>query len=90
MTCIPFPAYNVDKGLKPLNNIFCSILHRDLEFTQNLGLTLLAFANSSNVILSETELDRFIVGFRLGARFAYDAFVDNSAPYRDYLKEEFE
>ena len=40
--------------------------------------------------LSETELDRFIVGFRLGARFAYDAFVDNSAPYRDYLKEEFE
>ena len=37
LTCIPFPAYNVDKGLKPLNNIFCSILHRDLEFTQNLG-----------------------------------------------------
>ena len=37
MTCIPFPAYNVDKGLKPLNNIFCSILHRDSEFTQNLG-----------------------------------------------------
>lgn len=52
--------------------------------------TFLAFANSSNVILSETELDRFIVGFRLGARFAYDAFVDNSAPYRNYLKEEFE
>ena len=40
LTCIPFPAYNVDKGLTPLNNIFCSILHRDLEFTQNLGLTL--------------------------------------------------
>ena len=37
MTCIPFPAYNVDKGLTPLNNIFCSILHRDLEFTQILG-----------------------------------------------------
>ena len=29
LTCIPFPAYNVDKGLTPLNNIFCSILHRD-------------------------------------------------------------
>jgi hypothetical protein len=37
LTCIPFPAYNVDKGLTPLNNIFCSILHRDLEFTQILG-----------------------------------------------------
>ncbi len=52
--------------------------------------TFLAFANASNIVLSETELDRFIVGFRLGARFAYDAFVDNSAPYRNYLKEEFE
>ena len=52
--------------------------------------TFLAFANASNIVLSETELDRFIAGFRLGARFAYDAFVDNSAPYRDYLKEEFE
>ena len=52
--------------------------------------TFFAFANASNIVLSETELDRFIVGFRLGARFAYDAFVDNSAPYRDYLKEEFE
>lgn len=39
MTCIPFPAYNVDKGLTPQNNNFCSILHCDLEFTQNLGLT---------------------------------------------------
>ena len=37
LTCIPFPAYNVDKGLTPLNNIFCSILHRNLEFTQILG-----------------------------------------------------
>ena len=40
LTCIPFPAYNVDKGLTPLNNIFCSILHRDLEFTQILGQSL--------------------------------------------------
>ena len=40
LTCIPFPAYHVDKGLTPLNNIFCSILHRDLEFTQILGQSL--------------------------------------------------
>ncbi|SCX33354.1 hypothetical protein SAMN02910436_02930, partial [Ruminococcaceae bacterium P7] len=31
--------YNVDKGLTPQNNNFCSILHCDLEFTQNLGQT---------------------------------------------------
>ena len=36
------------------------------------------------------ELDSFLVGFRLGARFAYDTFVDNSSPYCDFLKEEFE
>ena len=40
LTCIPFPAYNVDMGLSPRNNNFCSVLHHDLEFTQNLGLTL--------------------------------------------------
>ncbi|MBQ3416408.1 MAG: hypothetical protein IJH32_01045 [Ruminococcus sp.] len=52
--------------------------------------TFLAFANASNIVLSESELDRFIVGFRLGAKFIYDTFVSNGAPYRDYLKEEFE
>lgn len=52
--------------------------------------TFLAFANASNIVLSETELDRFIVGFRLGAKFAYDTFADNSSSYCDFLKEEFE
>jgi hypothetical protein len=51
--------------------------------------TSLAFANASNIVLSESELDRFIVGFRLGAKFTYDTFVSGDAPYRDYLKEEF-
>ena len=48
LTCIPFPAYNVDKGLTPLNNIFCSILHRDLEFTQILGQSLCHSKNGLN------------------------------------------
>ncbi|MBQ8943731.1 MAG: hypothetical protein IJ050_04435 [Clostridia bacterium] len=52
--------------------------------------TFLTFANASNIVLSESELDRFIVGFRLGAKFAYDTFVSSNAPYQDYLKEEFE
>ena len=34
-----FTIPNGSKGLTPLNNNFCSILHRDLEFTQNLGQT---------------------------------------------------
>lgn len=47
----------------------------------------LSFANASNVILGESELDSFIVGFRLGARFVYDTFVDSTAPYEDFLRE---
>ena len=45
--------------------------------------TFLSYANASN-------LDSFIVGFRLGARFIYDTFVSNSAPFIDYLKDEAE
>ena len=30
-----------------------------------------------------TELDSFIVGFRLGAGFTYDTFVNTDTPYRD-------
>ena len=47
----------------------------------------LSFANASNIILGESELDSFIVGFRLGARFIYDTFVDSTAPYKDFLRE---
>ncbi len=50
----------------------------------------LSFVNASDIILGESELDSFLVGFRLGVRFAYDTFVDNSSPYCDFLKEEFE
>ena len=30
-----------------------------------------------------TELDSFIVGFRLGAAFTYDTFVKTDTPFRD-------
>ena len=50
LTCIPFPAYNVDKGLTPLNNIFCSILHRDLEFTQILGQSQSVLSGESTAV----------------------------------------
>ena len=65
LTCIPFPAYNVDKGLTPLNNIFCSILHRDLEFTQILG-------QSRTVGGADFFLDRFLL------RFEFSSFYVNS------------
>jgi len=50
--------------------------------------SFLSFVNASNIVLGESELDSFIVGFRLGAKFCYDTFVDDFAPYVDALKEE--
>ena len=37
----------------------------------------LSFVNASDIILCESELDSFIVGFRLGAKFVFDTFVNN-------------
>ena len=48
----------------------------------------LSFVNASDVILGESELDSFIVGFRLGARMIYDTFVNDDTPYADFLKEQ--
>mgnify|MGYP003291523535 CR=1 FL=1 len=35
----------------------------------------------------ESNLDSFIMGFRLGAQFTYDTFVNDEAPFKDLLKE---
>ena len=48
----------------------------------------LSFVNASDVILGESELDSFIVGFRLGARLIFDTFVNDDTPYVDLLKEQ--
>ena len=34
-----------------------------------------------------TELDSFIVGFRLGAAFTYDTFVNTDTPYCDLTEK---
>ena len=31
-----------------------------------------------------------MVGFKLGARFIFDTFVNDDTPYEDFLKEESE
>ena len=50
----------------------------------------ISFVNASDVILGESELDSFIVGFRLGAKLSFDTFVNNDIQYDDFLKEESE
>ena len=43
--------------------------------------------NAWSVVNGESNLDSFIMGFRLGANFAYDTFVSDEAPFQDLLKE---
>ena len=47
----------------------------------------LEFSNAWSVVNGESNLDSFIMGFRLGAKFAYDTFVNDEAPFMDLLKE---
>ena len=49
-----------------------------------------SFVDASSVILGKSELDSFMVGFRLGARFVYDTFVDNKSLYNNLLEAESE
>ena len=49
----------------------------------------LTFVNASNNILGQTELDSFIVGFRLGARLILDTFKNDDTPYEDFLKHSY-
>ena len=47
----------------------------------------LEFCDAWGVVNGESNLDSFIMGFRLGAGFFYDTFVSDEAPFQDLLKE---
>ena len=59
--------------------------------TENLSgeskKNFLEFCNAWSVVNGESNLDSFIMGFRLGAKFTYDTFVNENAPFQDLLKE---
>ena len=45
----------------------------------------LDFVNAWSVVNGESNLDSFIMGFRLGANFTYDTFMSNKAPFKELL-----
>ena len=68
------------------------ILMLDEDFlTENLSgeskKKFLDFSNAWGVVNGESNLDSFIMGFRLGANFIYDTFLSDEAPFKDLLKE---
>ena len=63
-------------------------LTKELEELDGESLKkFLDFVNAWSIVNSESNLDSFITGFRLGAQFTMDTFVATAAPYTDYLKE---
>ena len=46
----------------------------------------LDFVNAWSVVNGESNLDSFMMGFRLGASFIYDAFVATDTPFQDLLR----
>lgn len=57
------------------------------KLTDDDKKAFLAFVNAVGEVQGESQLDSFIVGFRLGARFTFDTFVDNQAPYCDLTED---
>ena len=47
----------------------------------------LDFVNAWSVVNGESNLDSFMMGFRLGANFTYDTFVATDTPFQGLLKE---
>lgn len=45
------------------------------------------YVDLANQTESASSLDSFLVGFRLGAKFTYDTFVREDAPYVDSLNK---
>lgn len=47
----------------------------------------LDYVNAWGIVNGESNLDSFIMGFRLGAKFMLDTFVTSETPFEDLLRE---
>lgn len=56
--------------------------------TDELKKWFLDYTNAWSIVNGESTLDSFITGFRLGANFAYEAFVSTETPFESLLKEQ--
>ncbi len=66
------------------------VLMLNEEFlTENLSgenkKKFLDFVNAWGIVNGESNLDSFIIGFRLGANFTYDTFVSTKAPFKELI-----
>ncbi len=55
--------------------------------TEELKKMFLPYVDAWHEVNSESNLDSFIVGFRLSAAFTYDTFVSTDAPFASYSED---
>ena len=65
-----------------------SLLNEKLTGEEKKAFT--SFVDASSVILGKSELDSFMVGFRLGAICVYATFVNNKNMYNNLLPKKSE
>lgn len=46
-----------------------------------------AFDQAWSAVNNESNLDSFMMGFRLGAHFTYDTFVSDHTPFKDFTDD---
>lgn len=76
---------------KQMENLMENLMNNDEKLTvvlddENKKL-FLDFANAWSVVNDKSTLDSFIMGFRLGTKFAYDIFVETYVLSEVLLKE---
>lgn len=54
------------------------------KLTDESKSKFLDYVNAWSVVNGESNLDSFITGFRLGARFTVDTFMSSEAPFEEY------
>jgi len=47
----------------------------------------LDYVNAWGIVNGESNLDSFIMGFRLGAKLMLDTFITSETPFEDLLRE---
>ena len=87
---------NIDpqvRGYRPKNPVKkTSDLLNDLEekLTEQLAgenkTLFLRFCNANAEFMGESEMETFITGFRLGARFMMDTFLSDEASFESFLE----
>lgn len=80
-------GYTKDSNIRKVSDKI-NVIEEQLTNTLNKEeITLfLDFVNAHCELSAESSLDSFIVGFRLGARFVYDTFVSDTAPFYNYIE----